>query len=108
MSYSYDIIIQIITSSGTIVALVALGYQIFRDRKEKKWEQAYRVCCWLDSTKYLRKQIKNPDYLALVVISNESKQPIYDAKVFMISRSAAPMQQLVLEMHAVIIGLETQ
>ena len=39
--------IDILESLGTIVALVALGYQIYKNRKDNSEKQAMAVAAWV-------------------------------------------------------------
>ena len=69
---------DIITSCGTFVALVALLYQIIKDRKDKIWDQAANITCWFDSAELDK---ETGDLLGKVIISNQSKHPIYNVVV---------------------------
>lgn len=64
----------VLTAVGTIVALVALIYQWYKDLRNKEWEQAWQIACWS------RNEVSLPDE-GYIIISNTSKQPIYDVIV---------------------------
>ena len=73
--------LQILTSFATIVALFALAYQMYRDRKIDSKKQASKVCCWLERNfNYFARDIGDV-YSEIIIVSNESNQPIYDVRV---------------------------
>ena len=63
-----------ISSCGTLVALVALIYQMMTDHQLKEWEQAKCVAAWIEDD-----FIENEHGLfSMIKISNKSDLPIYD------------------------------
>lgn len=65
--------IDILESLGTIVALLALGYQIYKNRKDNSEKQAMAVATWVIGLRSER--------IEEVCISNLSDLPIYDVIV---------------------------
>lgn len=70
-----DIVLKILSSSGTIVALVALVYQIITERGEKLREQANDVSTWVDKDYIIA---RHEEGVTAVIICNHSKYPIYE------------------------------
>lgn len=72
--------VQIIISFGTFIALVALLYQIIRDRYLSYRNQAEKISCWID---YDNNEFKYIDqvYVERAIIANNSNQPIYDVVI---------------------------
>jgi len=76
-----EIILQVVTALGTIVAIGTLAYQMHKDRDSKKWEQASKVCCWIGAGAADVHIPVDCTWPVSIVISNGSNQPIYDAKI---------------------------
>lgn len=74
------LVINIVIALGTVVALLALIYQLHKDSEGKKYEQANKVSCWIDLSNKHEARANNC-YKELVRISNRSGQPIYDVIV---------------------------
>ena len=70
-----DIVLRILSSSGTIVALVALAYQIITEREEKLREQANDVSPWVDEYHTIA---CDREGAVAVMICNHSNHPIYE------------------------------
>ena len=69
-----NLIVNTLSSFGTIVAFVALGYQISKEKREKKEEQANKISTWIDNG-YILSDTENKQ---AIVIYNQSNYPIYD------------------------------
>lgn len=74
------LIIQVVTALGTFVALCELLHQWLRDESKDMIEQASKVCCWIEHLHDVNR-VNNCGYDESIIISNESKQPIYDARI---------------------------
>ena len=59
---------------GTPVALIALIYQIYKDKKEYNEKQANLVAVWIDTD-------MTNNGTSVVIISNDSELPIYEVVV---------------------------
>ncbi len=68
-----EIFIDLLESLGTIVALAALGYQIYKNREDDSSRQAMAVAAWIIGGR--------SDKIAEICISNLSDLPIYDVVV---------------------------
>lgn len=71
---SINLIVNCISSFGTIVAFFALGYQILKEKIEKNEEQANKISTWMDN------DYKISDYQnkKAIIIYNQSNCPIYE------------------------------
>ena len=69
---------QIITSLGTIVAILTLIHQIKQEKDKEKWRQAIKISTWVDEDSIVPK-FDDTVYDEKIIISNDSEQPIYDA-----------------------------
>lgn len=69
-----NLIVNTLSSFGTIVAFVALGYQIIKEKKEKKEEQASKISTWIDN-EYIS---GNDEEKQAIIIQNQSNYPIYE------------------------------
>lgn len=69
-----DFLLNVLSSLGTIVALVTLTYQIVIEKTEKRQRQANEVSMWVDNMYNSNKA----DYSRAVVFCNHSNHPIYE------------------------------
>lgn len=69
-----NFLLNALSSLGTIVALVALTYQIMTEKRAKDEEQANNISTWLEN----ERSSGNDHGLAYVIISNQSNHPIYE------------------------------
>lgn len=66
-------IFDIISSCGTIIAILALAYQWYKDRRERKEWQARSVSAWIKYEPF--------SAVAFVNVSNQSNLPIYEVVI---------------------------
>lgn len=69
--------LQAIIAAGSIVAMFTLAYQIYKDGKKNKWSQAKNVSAWIQDD-IVEVKYAGREYTEIVIINNESTQPIYD------------------------------
>lgn len=68
---------------GTIIAFGALLYSIWKDLSEKRRSQAFCISTWIEDMDdaLQRKSLQVDKNVRTAVISNASKQPIYDVVI---------------------------